>query len=257
MYVDGEAELCALLMVAQSVTPILCRVQAYESVFTSTNTPQAHLDTLDGVAIEVYSNCFEILAHTSRELASKRRRARHLLLEPGKTTGMTSKLKHLEFEHDRAVNLCYKTSTDQSIQDVKENLDSLTALLAANEKALKKVEAGVDRLVSDANLRTLAWISPVQYMDDHTFIKEKRAPNTASWLVQHPSFERWENFDGSALFWLQGTGKRLLAHHVRCQRCTHSVSWNGEIRSQLHCNRSLPRKLHELFGRRRLCVFLL
>ena len=190
MYADGEAELCALLMVAQSVTPILCRVQAYEPVFTIGNTPQAHLDTLYGISIEVYSNCFAILAHTSRELASKRRRAMHALLGSGETSGMLSKLKDLESEHDRAVNLCYKTSTSQSIQRVKEKLDSLTTFLVENDKALKKVEAGVDRLVSEANLGTLEWISSVQYMDNHIFIKEKRVPNTASWLAKHPSFQQ-------------------------------------------------------------------
>jgi hypothetical protein len=214
MYTNGEAELCVLLMVAQSVTPILCRVQAYETVFTTSNTQQAHLDTLNGVAIEVYSNCFEILAHTFRELASKRRRARHSLLEPGKTTSMTSKLKDLELEYDRAVALCQSTSTIRSIQDIKKSLKPLMELLAANEKALKEVKAGVDRLVSGANLEILDWISHVTYMDDHKNIKKKRALNTASWLVQHPSFERWENLDSSALFWLEGTGKSLLTPRV-------------------------------------------
>jgi hypothetical protein len=129
---------------------------------------------------------------------------------------MTSKLKDLESEYDRAVALCQNTSTSQSIQHIEESLKPLMALLAANEKALKEVKAGVDRLVSEANLEILDWISHVTYMDDHITIKEKRAPNTASWLMQHPSFERWENLDSSALFWLEGTGESLRAPHIHC-----------------------------------------
>lgn len=72
MYANGEAELCALLMVARLVTPIFSRVQAYEPIFTTSNTQQVHLDKFESVAIEVYSNCFEILALAFRELSSKR-----------------------------------------------------------------------------------------------------------------------------------------------------------------------------------------
>ena len=203
------------LVVAQSVTPILCRVQAYEPVFTISNTPEAHLDTLNDISIKVYSNCFEILAHTSRELASKRRRAKHSLLDPGKTTNMTAKLKDLEIEHDRAVTLCHNSSTSQSMEHVKERLSSFTSFLTQNEEALKKVQVGIDRLVLEANLGTLDWISSVRYKDDHDFIKEKRARSTSTWLVEHPTFREWEN-STSVLFWLEGTGERrtrpILAH---------------------------------------------
>ena len=68
MYNTGEAELCALLTVAQSITPILYRVQAYEVVFSAQSTA---LEMLRSASLDVYSTCFELIAHTSKELRSK------------------------------------------------------------------------------------------------------------------------------------------------------------------------------------------
>lgn len=204
MYVAGEAELCALLMVAQKVTPIICRVQAYEVVFTAKDTKDSPLETLQSVSINVYSTCYRLLAHTSRELASKLRRARHALLEPGKAMDMISELKDLEFEHDRAVNLCHKSFTSQSSQRVEEALGKMKDFLDFTESSLKKVEAGVDRLVASDIRKTLEWISDVPYTDDHNSVKERKAQNTGAWLLRY--LRDWESADSSARFWLLDTG---------------------------------------------------
>jgi hypothetical protein len=207
MYTAGDAELCVLLTVAQSVTPILCRAQAYERLFTFENTQKAHLETLEAVAVEIYGACFQVLAHTCRELESKVRRARHALLEPGKATDLISKLKELEFEHDRAVNLCHKSSTLESNQRVEAVLDQLKACLESNEMVFKRVEANVDSLVVTDRQKRLNWISDVQFTDDHNSVKDKRAKNTGTWLLRHGKFTNWEDSDSSSLFWLKGTGE--------------------------------------------------
>src|ERR1700712_4200323 len=106
MYNTGEAELCALLTVAQGITPILCRVQAYKVVFTAESTESSALETLRSASIDVYSTCFELIAHTSKELGSKWRRTKHAILKPGKASELLETLKSQEGEHDRAVNLC-------------------------------------------------------------------------------------------------------------------------------------------------------
>jgi hypothetical protein len=91
MYNTGEAELCALLTVAQSITPILYRVQAYEVVFSAQSTEPSALEMLRSASLDVYSTCFELIAHTSKELRSKWRRTRHAVLEPGKAIDMLGK----------------------------------------------------------------------------------------------------------------------------------------------------------------------
>lgn len=212
MYVDSDAELCALLMVAQSVTPILCRVQSYEPVFTvSNNTKLADLETLNNAAIEVYGTCFQILAYTSGELGSNLRRARHALLGSSALNDMISSLNQLQVDHERCVNLCRDSSTSESLQQVREGLRSLAAKLEQIEKMLKRVGAGVDQLVSEANLDILDWMSPVRYKFDHNTVSGRRVSGTAEWPVEHASFKDWET-STSGLFWLEGSGKWMTGY---------------------------------------------
>jgi hypothetical protein len=97
------------------------------------------------------------------------------------------------------------------LQQVREGLCSLAATLEQNEKMLKKVGAGVDLLVSEANLDILDWISPVLYKYDHEIVSGRRASGTAEWLVEHASFKEWET-SSSSLFWLEGTGEWMTGY---------------------------------------------
>jgi hypothetical protein len=256
MHAAGEAELCALLMVAQKVTPILYRVQAYELIYFAKHIGENALETLRSLSVQIYSTCFELLAHTSRELESKLRRARHALLEPGKATEMIETLKSLEFDHDRAVNLCHKLFTTISHERLE---DALRKLKESSEMELNRIGAGVDRLVASDKQNDLEWISPVQYMDDHKLVRKSKAKNTCAWLVEHDAFKKWERAESSALFWLRGGGRllRTTPFHLASYNLLTWSSWDRQIRPQLKRDRSSSRILQAFNRRRRLCILLL
>ncbi|KAI9708517.1 MAG: hypothetical protein M1820_003979 [Bogoriella megaspora] len=244
MYDTGEAEICALLTVAQVIIPILYRVQAYEVIYTKQSIATRDLELLRSASINVYNTCFELIANTSKELDSKLRRARHAILKPGAISEMLQRLKSQEREHTSAVNLCHQISTDKSSKFVQDALQKLQQSINANSLTLQKIEAGVDSLVTSDREKQLDWISDVKYTDDHNFHKKGRAKNTCAWLLEHGSFDAWLMAEEPARFWLHGdvgTGKSVLSSSVidyLHQFCADSIEDGGF--AFFYCDRQIP-----------------
>ena len=213
MQVDGDAELCALLTVAQSITPVLCRVQAYEAVFTTDNTGKADLQDLQETSIQVYGTCFRLIAHTSQELESKMRRFRHAILEPGQGSAMIEELGKLETLHDKAVQRCNITLSTESTRKVAAALDELKTTIEEIKGQLGRIETGVYFLVAKVKENELDEISKVKYTDDHKAVKALRAENTCKWLVASQKFDQWLELERSSIFWLRGDGRNALPDH--------------------------------------------
>lgn len=174
-------------------------------MFTATNTENDALESLQTASIEVYSTCFKLIAHTSYELASKLRRARHALLDPGKGSELIDTLKNLETEHNRAVERCHITNGTQAAQRVDEALKNMQSIVETITGSLNRIEEGVERIVSRVKEKELDDISKVKYTDNHNSVRALRADNTCYWLVK--KIERWDTEIGSGLFWLRGDGK--------------------------------------------------
>ena len=244
MYNTGEAELWALLTVARSITPILYRVQAYEVAFTAESTKPSALEFLRSTSIDIYSTCFKLIAHTSKELNSKWQRTRQAILKPGKVSEMLGTLKSQAAEHDSAVNLCHITSTSESSKFVQSALQKLQQSMDESNLVLFRVEKGVNSLLAMEKGKLLDWISDVKYTDDHTFYQKQKTQNTCTWLLGHRIFEAWDNAEGPARFWLQGnvgTGKSVLSSSVidrLLQFCKNSIEDGGF--AFFYCNRQIP-----------------
>lgn len=182
-------------MVAEKVTPIIGRSQIYEDQYNEKNTPAKQLGMLQSTLLEIYSECYNLLAHTSKELSNKLRRAAHAILSPGKGTEMIEALKSLEQDLDRNVQLCQTNRAAASDDRAEKALQDLKQLVDANEKTLKNIESGVNRLLTSDDIETLNWISKVQYTEHHETIRDSKTEGTGSWILKH--IDEWHAKDSA------------------------------------------------------------
>lgn len=186
-------------------------------MFTEADTDAHALKKLREESIKVYSLCFRLIAHTSRELEGKSRRARYALLRPGQKSDMIKELQDQEIEHNRAVQQCHAVSVVQANRKLEFYLQQLVTSVEASTKILQKIETGADHLVASDKEREFDWISEVKYTTDHEAIMALRAKNTCKWLIRSKKFEEWEAATASSILWLRGdvgTGKSVLSSSV-------------------------------------------
>jgi len=68
--VAGDAELCTLFRIIETVSPIISRGQIYEMAFTPEHTPKDAMDQIESTLLQVYTACAELLADANQQFST-------------------------------------------------------------------------------------------------------------------------------------------------------------------------------------------
>ncbi|KAI0855166.1 ankyrin repeat-containing domain protein [Xylaria cubensis] len=135
----------------------------------------------------------------------------------------------------------------------RSNLKGFVELSATFYKNIQnQLGSVIDQFEETNRMRTLKWISPVDYGSHHIEVEDNRTLGTCEWLINHERFYEWEDSNSSMILWLQGdpgAGKTFLTSKVidHVQGSVES-SPNQEGFAYFYCNRNEEKR------RKPLCI---
>ncbi|KAI5839052.1 ankyrin repeat-containing domain protein [Morchella snyderi] len=106
-----------------------------------------------------------------------------------------------------------------------------TAAITEHERLLSKEKREAEEKENKLRHDLLAWLSELDFDQDHERIYSRRHMDTGNWLVDSPQFKDWENSKESSLLWCYGTpgvGKSVLASLV-LETLSAKYSLNAQI----------------------------
>ncbi|KXH60961.1 hypothetical protein CSAL01_07974 [Colletotrichum salicis] len=223
---------------ADRILSIVRRGQIYESVYdlSKGTLKEPSKVLLRDSLIELYRSSLDLLASTATQLNGQESWATQFL------TTLTDPNQNVVSKNAEA---CVCDSTEK-------NFELLTSL----HSPLRRIDDRVVQLLDcfegmgrGDREHAMNYISNVQVDEIHVAKKELRTEGTCEWLVQHPSFLRWENPSSSSILWLNGqvgAGKSFLTSKVidryRSRPKDALSSENDEDFAHFYCDRSLVGK---------------
>ena len=99
-------------------------------------------------------------------------------------------------------------TSDERLQEAKHKVTNNVEEYSRSMGYLG-TQIGAELLKHDKNdnrRSILKWLSDFKHWERHEFLKGNRAPNTGTWVLGLPEFEKWEGNDSSHLLVCHGIG---------------------------------------------------
>jgi hypothetical protein len=210
----------ALLLGLNKVLYLIDRCRIYEILYIHNSQPKdageaLALENLTSALIELYAIILLFLAKANGFFGkSTARRSLSAFLSPTDVVDLEKKCRSSEERVETEAGNCERYCRFQAQSEQFQNLRKLLQGLEDQNKRLSGLIGTIDtmssRAKSDDQIKTLSWVSEIQFKKIHKSAKDGRTADTGEWLLKHKEFERWSLSDKSEILWLHGIRKSPL-----------------------------------------------
>lgn len=201
----------ALLTGVEKMAYLINRCTIYELLYLNKQLPKEvelkpAVTNLEAKLVALYTIMLDFLINASRTFNKRTgERTLNAVFNPGKLTIFLNECQALENDLGHEVQNCESVYVRGVEIKSDEQMEKLRRLL---EAPILRVDSGVaticQKLESSERLSILQWISSIQYIENHSFLRQGRTIGTGEWLLKHQRYRTWQNSSASGILWLHG-----------------------------------------------------